>query len=103
MAKPMLSRTLSEFWGQRWNLGFRQLAYELIFRPRYRKMGVAAAGSLVFLATARIQVDAFYFSHEDWPRGRELVVGHILLTSLFVVLAASYWALFLWQVWITRL
>jgi hypothetical protein len=23
----------SEFWGKRWNLGFRQLAHEFIFRP----------------------------------------------------------------------
>jgi hypothetical protein len=61
----------------------------------------AALGLACFIAiywTARILVDAFYFSHEDWPKGTQFVIGHILLTSLFVSLAASYWALFVWQV-----
>ena len=61
----------------------------------------AAMGLACFIAsywTARILVDAFYFSHEDWPQGREFVIGHILLTSLFVALAVSYWGLFVWQV-----
>ncbi len=49
--------------------------------------------------TARILVDSFYFSHEDWPKGRQFVVGHFLLTSLFSLLAASYLGLFLWHVW----
>jgi hypothetical protein len=63
----------------------------------------AAMGLACFIAsywTARILVDAFYFSHEDWPQGREFVIGHILLTSLFVALAVSYWGLFVWQVWL---
>jgi len=49
--------------------------------------------------TARIVVDAFYFSHADWPKGTMFVVGHALLTFLFVVLAASYLALFIWHLW----
>jgi len=52
--------------------------------------------------TWRILIDAFYFSHNDWPRGPQFVVGHILLTSLFSVLAASYLGLFVWQVWFRR-
>ncbi len=50
--------------------------------------------------TARILVDAFYFSGDDWPKGRQFVVGHILLTSLFVALASSYWGLIVWQAWL---
>jgi RsiW-degrading membrane proteinase PrsW (M82 family) len=50
--------------------------------------------------TARIFVDAFYFSSADWPKGKKFVVGHILLTALFSVLAASYLGLFVWQVWL---
>ena len=63
----------------------------------------AALGLVCFIAsywTARIMVDSFYFSHEDWPQGKEFVMGHILLTSLFVALASSYWGLFVWQVWL---
>lgn len=65
----------------------------------------AALGLECFIGiywTTRVMVDAFYFSHEDWPKGRQFVVGHILLTSLFVWLAASYWMLFVWQVWLRR-
>jgi alginate O-acetyltransferase complex protein AlgI len=54
MSKPILSKTLSEFWGKRWNLGFRQLAYDLIFQPLHRKTGVAVASLLVFLASGLI-------------------------------------------------
>ena len=60
----------------------------------------AAMGLECFIAlywTARIIVDALYFSHGDWPQGREFVIGHILLTSLFVALACTYWGLFVWQ------
>jgi alginate O-acetyltransferase complex protein AlgI len=279
MSQPVLSKTLSEFWGKRWNLGFRQLAYDLIFRPLHKRIGVPSASLLVFLAsglihdlvislrpwrlrpahcllssaglrrfcrtlksgpaariatrfrwlaiyvrrrcrsgvlalsscvcparhtslhvrhsclmtnysaehffdlalwlaglghfvilfasfqvpsrlrwkedlaqlmplnrkllwvqssftvltiiafgtltltlheellrgdraalelacfiatywTARILVDAFYFSHEDWPKGKQFVIGHFLLTTLFVALAGSYWGLFVWQLWL---
>lgn len=63
----------------------------------------AALGLACFIGlywTARILVDAFYFSHDDWPQGRQFVAGHILLTSLFVFLAASCLSLFVWQVWL---
>lgn len=50
--------------------------------------------------TTRILVDAFYFTHDDWPSGRKFVFGHILLTSLFTTLALTYWGLFVWQVWL---
>ena len=33
MSAPLHSTSLTEFWGKWWNLGFRQLAHELIFRP----------------------------------------------------------------------
>ena len=62
----------------------------------------AAMGLAGFIGTywtARILVDAFYFSHEDWPQGKQFVVGHILLTCLFSALAASYWALLIWNGW----
>jgi alginate O-acetyltransferase complex protein AlgI len=54
----------------------------------------AATVLAIFIAvywTARIGVDAFYFSHDDWPAGNQFVVGHALLTLLFVFLAVTYW------------
>ncbi len=63
----------------------------------------SALGFAAFIGiywTTRILVDAFYFSHADWPKGTQFVVGHILLTSLFSLLAASYIALYVWHVWL---
>lgn len=45
MSAPLRSASLGEFWGRRWNLGFRQLAHELIFRPLYRRLGPDTAVS----------------------------------------------------------
>jgi hypothetical protein len=62
----------------------------------------AALGLACFIGsywTARILVDAFYFSHDDWPHGKQFVIGHVLLTGLFAALACS-WGLFVWQVWL---
>ena len=62
----------------------------------------AALGLTCFIAiywTARILVDAVYFSHADWPQGKQFVIGHLLLTSLFFALAISYAGLFIWHVW----
>ena len=54
MSAPLRSTSLGEFWGKRWNLGFRQLAHELIFRPLHRSLGVDAAGFLVFAVSGLI-------------------------------------------------
>ena len=54
MAAPIRSTSLSEFWGQRWNLGFRQLGYDLIFQPLHGYIGAGAASFLVFVASGLI-------------------------------------------------
>jgi Membrane bound O-acyl transferase family len=54
MSAPLHSTSLGEFWGKRWNLGFRQLAHELIFRPLYRRLGPETAGFLVFVVSGLI-------------------------------------------------
>lgn len=65
----------------------------------------AALGLTCFIGiywTTRIVVDALYFSHSDWPKGKLFLIGHILLTSLFSLLAVSYIGLFVWNVWLRR-
>jgi hypothetical protein len=62
----------------------------------------AAIGIASFIGTywtARILVDAFYFSHSDWPKGKYFAAGHILLTSLFCALAGTFIGLVGWHVW----
>ena len=62
----------------------------------------AALGLALFMGTywsARVAVDGLYFSHADWPEGRQFVVGHALLTTLFCALAACYLGLFAWHIY----
>jgi Membrane bound O-acyl transferase family len=54
MASPILSKSLREFWGKRWNLGFRQLAHDFIFRPLQKHTGASVAGLLVFVVSGLI-------------------------------------------------
>ena len=65
---------------------------------RGEKSAVALTAFIGIYWTARILVDAFYFSHSDWPKGRQFVIGHFLLTALFATLAVSYLGLFAWHV-----
>ena len=63
----------------------------------------AALGMALFIGiywALRIGVDFFYYDHEDWPSGKGFVAGHILLTSLFVYLAATNLGLVVWKMWI---
>jgi hypothetical protein len=54
MAEPLRSVSLSEFWGKRWNLGFRQLAHEFVFRPLHKRFGSGGASLAVFLVSGLI-------------------------------------------------
>jgi alginate O-acetyltransferase complex protein AlgI len=65
---------------------------------RGEKSALALTAFIGIYWTTRILVDAFYFSHSDWPKGRQFVIGHFLLTALFATLAVSYLGLFVWQV-----
>jgi alginate O-acetyltransferase complex protein AlgI len=87
MSKPILSRTLSEFWGRRWNLGFRQLGHEFIFRPLHRRIGVAAAGLAVFVASGLIHDLVISFPARG---GYGLPTGYFLLQGLGVTLERSH-------------
>ncbi len=54
MQQPLSSYSRSEFWGKRWNLGFRQLSHEFIFQPSHRVIGTQWAMLLVFLVSGLI-------------------------------------------------
>ena len=54
MNAPILATSLGDFWGNRWNQGFRQLSHALIFRPLRESVGHVAAGLAVFLASGLI-------------------------------------------------
>lgn len=103
MSKPLLSKSLSDFWGKRWNLGFRQLAHEFVFVPLHRRLGVPATGFLVFvlsglihdlvisvpardgygLPTAYFAIQGFGVAAERSVLGRRLGVQNGMLARIF--------------------
>lgn len=109
MSAPLKSASLSEFWGKRWNLGFRQLAYDFVLTPVRKKLGVGAAGFLVFVASGLIHdfvislpagggfgLPTFYFTLqglgiavERSVAGRRLGLGHGIGGWLFTALVAA--------------
>jgi Membrane bound O-acyl transferase family len=54
MQKPLLSPSLSDLWGKRWNLGYRDLSYKWIFKPVQKRFGGAAATVAAFLVSGFI-------------------------------------------------
>jgi hypothetical protein len=48
MNKPTHSTSLAEFWGRRWNVAFRDLTYQFLFRPLRFRLGPVAALALGF-------------------------------------------------------
>jgi len=61
------------------------------------RAAVALATFIAVFWTSRIAVDFFYFEHSDWPKGRQFVMGHLLLTALFAALATTYWTVLIWS------
>lgn len=54
MNSPLRSTSLAEFWGKRWNLGFRQLAYDLVFTRLHKRLGGETSAFLVFVLSGLI-------------------------------------------------
>jgi hypothetical protein len=57
---------------------------------RGERAGVALAAFIGIYWLMRVVVDFTYYEHADWPKGREFVLGHALLTLLFVFLFVTY-------------
>ena len=77
---PLTSRGVSEFWGQRWNLAFRDLTHRLLFRPTVRRLGPVGALVLAFLVSGVVH-DAVI----SLPAGG----GYGLPTVFFLIQAAA--------------
>lgn len=54
MQAPLVSKSLTEFWGQRWNSAFRALSFDLMFRPLSKYVGGVAALLLTFFLSGVI-------------------------------------------------
>jgi D-alanyl-lipoteichoic acid acyltransferase DltB (MBOAT superfamily) len=54
MQCPLTSSSLAEFWGKRWNLGFRALSHKLVFRPLQRRYGTIVGTLGAFLVSGLV-------------------------------------------------
>jgi len=75
-------------------------AFTAVFREEMLRGERTALAVALFIGVfwlGRIVVDFFYYSHDDWPRGRVFVVGHVLLTALFICMSGTYFALVAWH------
>ncbi|MGZ8939412.1 MAG: MBOAT family protein, partial [Limisphaerales bacterium] len=54
MNRPLCARTLSEFWGERWNRAYNELMHRFIFRRTVGWAGAAGATMLVFVISGLI-------------------------------------------------
>ena len=46
---PLLSKSLTEFWGKRWNFAFSEMTALVVFRPLRPVLGIQAATTIAFL------------------------------------------------------
>jgi alginate O-acetyltransferase complex protein AlgI len=49
MNAPPRAHSVSDFWGRRWNLAFRDFAHRFVFRPCLARFGAIGASRMVFL------------------------------------------------------
>lgn len=54
MNRPWASQSLSEFWGRRWNLAFRDLTHRFLFRPLTRRLSPSMALLFGFIVSGLI-------------------------------------------------
>jgi len=54
MLAPILSTSVTEFWGQRWNTAFRDLTHRFVFRPLCRRLSARSAVLVSFLFSGLI-------------------------------------------------
>lgn len=119
MQAPLSATSLSDFWGRRWNLGFRQLTHRLVFSPGRARLGTPAAVLLAFLASGIIHdlvislparsgyglptgyflLQGFGVAFERSPVGKRLGLGSGLRGWLFAVVLAAAPAFLLFHPW----
>ncbi len=80
MQAPLLTKSLADFWGNRWNTAFNVLAKRYAFQPLAPRIGPHAALAVVFLASGLLHETVITF-----PAGG----GYGLPTAYFAVQAAG--------------
>ena len=84
MNAPLLSTSISEFWGRRWNAAFNDLALRFVFRPVARRLGMANSTLTAFLVSGLIHelvISLPVNKGYGFPTGYFLVQGLGVLTE----------------------
>jgi hypothetical protein len=122
MQAPLSATSLSDFWGRRWNLGFRQLTHRLIFQPVRTRSNVTLATTLSFIASGVIHelvislparggygLPTFYFGlqglgvlFERSLLGKRMGLGSGTRGWMFTVVSAAAPAFLLFHPWFVR-
>lgn len=117
MRSPAASASLGELWGRRWNMGFRELSYGLVFQPVRKRLGIVPATISAFLASGLIHdfvislparggygLPTMYFLVqgigvllERSALGRQIGLGSGIRGRLFVLVLAGAPAFFLFH------
>ncbi len=86
MRSPILATSLSDFWGRRWNLGFRQLTHGLVFQPVRKRLGSNATILASFLVSGVIHDFVISFPARG---GYGLPTGYFVLQGIGVLVERS--------------
>jgi hypothetical protein len=54
------------------------------------RAGLALSVVMMLWWTLRLATDVFYFKSSDWPKGRFMQIGHVMLNCLFTFVLCGY-------------
>ncbi len=72
----------------------------LLFHDHFLRgdpMAQALAFIIAIFWTGRLVIDFVSYQDGPWPKGFIFKLGHLLLNTLFLFLALTYWSLFIWH------
>ncbi|MFZ0737738.1 MAG: membrane bound O-acyl transferase family-domain-containing protein [Candidatus Acidiferrales bacterium] len=86
MRKPLRASSLSDFWGRRWNMEFRELSHGLVFEPVRKLAGIGTATFAAFLASGLIHDFVISFPAR---RGYGLPTAYFVIQGVGVLIERS--------------
>ena len=86
MRAPLASTSLGEFWGKRWNTGFRELTHGLVFMPTRKRLGPARAAIAAFLVSGLVHDFVISFPARG---GYGLPTAYFLLQGIGMIFERS--------------